>query len=354
MRILQESLKDNFLKLRVDNLDDLWIMSKILDMNDILSGDTSRITKKSDEQEGKRKKVFLKIIVEKIDFEKHVDVLRVMGTITESANTDITNGSYHTFSISPNDTIGITKEFKKWQIDRIKESVATTSLPKVLLCAADYGEAYIAVLHEFGLKEVTDINRTISGKKKENLKVHEKDKDDFLIELAKALENVSENQKLNNIIIGSMGFFSENFDKALEKFPSLRKKITFVKISSTGKSGVNEIIKRGAVESVVKGSRVNQETEIIERFLVEVAREGLAAYGIEDVKEALGYGAVDVLLVPDIFIKDYKEHGKYDELDELMQNAEKQGARVMMISSEHEAGEQLSKMGIAALLRFKV
>ena len=97
-----------------------------------------------------------------------------------------------------------------------------------------------------------------------------------------------------------------------------------------------------------------KETQLIERFFAELSKDGLAVYGSEDVKEAIGYGAVETLLVPDTLLQESKESGEYDALDTMMQDAEKQGANIMIISSEHEAGERISKIGIAAILRYKI
>lgn len=355
MKILTLDKKNNFIKLKIDNMDDLWILSRVIDVEDKISGETFRSIKKTAEQEAVRKKIYIKIIVEKIDFNKDSYNLRLLGTITESENTDVPNGSHHTITITPGTTVGIAKkEFKKWQIERIEDAVAASKRPKVLLCAADYGEAHIAVIQEFGIKHLTEISKTIPGKKKETLKLHEKGKEDFLIELAKTLEDILKSQKLKNVIIGSTGFFNESMSKTLEKFKDLKKKVAFVTISSSGKTGINEIIKRGAVEKIVKGSRITFESMIVEKFFEEVAKDGLAVYGNQDVKEAISYGAVETLLVPDLTIQDSKESGKYKELEDIMISAEKQGAKVIIISSEHESGERISKMGVAAILRFKI
>lgn len=73
MKILIYDLKNNFVKIKIDNLDDLWILSKVIEAGDVVSGETTRAVKKTEEQEGKRKKMFIRIIVEKVDFQKHVD-----------------------------------------------------------------------------------------------------------------------------------------------------------------------------------------------------------------------------------------------------------------------------------------
>jgi len=57
MKIIFEDKKEGILKLKVDTLDDIWILSRIIDKNDEIESETTRIVKKTDEQEGKRKKL---------------------------------------------------------------------------------------------------------------------------------------------------------------------------------------------------------------------------------------------------------------------------------------------------------
>jgi stalled ribosome rescue protein Dom34 len=105
----------------------------------------------------------------------------------------------------------------------------------------------------------------------------------------------------------------------------------------------------------MKGSRVQEETMLIQSFFEHVSKDdGLAVYGTGEVKKAVDFGAVETLLVSDTLISRYREKGNFSELDQLMKDAEKNKARIRIISDEHEAGERFSKMEIAALLRFKI
>lgn len=355
MKILKQDLKNNLIKVQVDNLDDLWILSRIIDPNDIVGAETTRITKKSEEQEGKRKKIFVKLLVEKIEFKKQGDSLRVLGTIEDSSNPDVPHGEYHTITLNPSDKIEISKDFQKWHLERLKDAQEASKRPKVLLCAADYGDAHFAVLREFGVEHTTELSKNMPGKKKEAKKEYDKSRADFMTELAKMLEEISQAQKIDTIVVGGMGFFNENFKKVIDKNPALKKKIALIKISSTGKTGITEIVKRGAVSKVMKGSRVQEETELVDKFFEHISKDdNLAVYGTGDVRKAVDFGAVDTLLVSDTLIGKYREGGNFEELDSMMQDAEKGKARIIIISDEHEAGEMFSKMEIAAILRFPI
>lgn len=352
MKILKQDGKEGIIKLKIDTLDDIWILSRIIGKNDIVSGETTRAVKKSEEQEAKRIRMHITLDVQKTEFTKNI--IRILGTIVKSSNPEVSHGSFHSITVEPGDAITIKKTWQKWQIERVSDAVASTKKPRLILCAADYGDASIALLKEFGIEYITDLSKNLPGKKKETEKLYEKSRDDFLEELAKLLEETARNNKVETIVFGGTGFLPENFKNVLEKFRVLKKNISIFKISSSGKNGISELLKSGAVEKVAKDSRIGEETRIIEGFFAEVAKDGNATYGIKEVENAVTYGAVEILLVSDSYIQKLKEEDNFDKLNELMENAEKSGARVMIISEEHESGERFAEMQVGAMLRYKV
>jgi len=65
-------------------------------------------------------------------------------------------------------------------------------------------------------------------------------------------------------------------------------------------------------------------------------------------------GAIEKLVLADTMIRDAEDQQRL-KLEELMREAEKRGAKVTVISTEHEAGAKLLSLGgIAALLRFPI
>lgn len=352
MKILALDTKSDYAKLKIDNADDIWILSKILDKGDIVGAETTRIVKKEEGQEGLRKKMFVKVKAEKIEFS--ASSLRILGTIIESSNPDVPHGSFHTITAEPKDVLQLSKKFQRWQVERLKDAEEASGRPKVILCSADYGEVKLALLKEFGIEPITELNKALPGKKKETEKIYEKSRNEFLKELAGLLEEMAKTYKVNKIVFGGIGFLNENFQKILEDKPNLKNMIHMVKIYSSGESGINEIIKLGAVDAVVKNSRISEETKIVEKFFEQVSTNGLATYGMVQVKQAVDYGAVEILLVSDELISKLKESGSFEELDALMIAAEKAGTRVMIVSTEHDAGERFSKMEIGAILRYRI
>ena len=111
----------------------------------------------------------------------------------------------------------------------------------------------------------------------------------------------------------------------------------------TGKTGLHEAIKRGALKKVVENARIGEEAQAVEAFLKELEQEGDADYG-EAVKDLAELGAVEKLLIT---------QEKNREFPEIAENVEQQGGEVQIVHTDHESGERLEQFGgIAAILRY--
>ncbi|MEK6816500.1 MAG: mRNA surveillance protein Pelota, partial [Nanoarchaeota archaeon] len=83
MKVVYKNFKAGDLKVQTQNLDDLWYLSNIVDENDLVSGKTFRKIKIGQEPNVKvvKKPVFLTIQVEKVEFHKYSNSLRVSGKV---------------------------------------------------------------------------------------------------------------------------------------------------------------------------------------------------------------------------------------------------------------------------------
>ncbi|UCG95611.1 MAG: mRNA surveillance protein pelota [archaeon] len=338
MKILKKELKKGFLTLKMENPDDAWKLEGLLEEGDLVSGRTLRskeiLRGDSKERTGK-KPVFLKIKLGKKEFHDYSGRLRLTGEIVEGPEDTI--GSYHTFGLEEGTVITIEKEWKKWQLDRIKKSLVRQ--PKILACVMDEREAVFSEIGE-KIKAVAEISNPRAGKQ-----MGETDFRNYFGELISFLKGKSE--YYDKIILAGPGFAKEDLQKQIkEREPELSKEIVTETCSHTGETGIQEIIKRGAVERVGRESRISLETKLVEDFLGEIAKDGPVTYGKGETGKAVEMGAVEKLLVSE---KDVKEN------ENLMKDAEKHGAEVFVISEEHQSGQKLAKLGgVAAFLRFKV
>jgi protein pelota len=91
---------------------------------------------------------------------------------------------------------------------------------------------------------------------------------------------------------------------------------------------------------------------LVEDILTEISKNGLVAYGIEEVKKAIEFGAVKSLLILDSMMQEISNN---QELASMLNKTEDFGGKIIVIDSEFEQGKKLKGLGgIAALTRFRV
>jgi len=102
-----------------------------------------------------------------------------------------------------------------------------------------------------------------------------------------------------------------------------------------------------------KKLRVIEETEVIEEILRRLGKgEPTITYGFEDVEMAVELGAVEKLVLADIVLREASDEKRLT-IEDLMKKVEEKGGKIIVVSTEHEAGAKLVSLGgITALLRF--
>jgi len=133
MKILHQDPRTGKIKLRVDNLDDLWHIKNILNSGDIVSAVTFRREETQSDKlrsdRGEKKRMRLDIEVEKVEFHEFTDRLRILGVIVEGPQ-DL--GSYHTLNLTDGDQLTIIKEeWKDHELNRLKEAVEHSQKPVI-------------------------------------------------------------------------------------------------------------------------------------------------------------------------------------------------------------------------------
>ncbi len=353
MKLLKQDFKHGIIKLQVENLDDLWYLSTIIEPKDLVSASTVRKIKlgKGEERKPqlKTRKVFLKLEVEKVEFHETTDALRILGVIKEGPE-DIPLGSHHTFNIEVNNIITVQKEkWLRYQKEKLIEA-SKVETPKILMVVFDREQAFFALLKKYGYQLLSEISGEVI-KKGEPSKAKVKN---FYFEIIEQIEDYVKRYKIERIIVSSPAFWKEEFMKNL-KDENLRKKITTATCSSVDKTAFNEILKRTETQAVLKQDRISKELNLAEQLLFEISREGLAAYGFDETKQAAEAGAIKTLLVTDRLIKKMREKGEFDKLDKIMKLVDKSKANIHIICSDNDAGKKLDGLGgIAAILRFKI
>jgi len=346
MKIIHKELDKGIIKLKVDNADDLWHLSHIIGNGDILYGKTYRKEmKKNDKlrsEKLERVPVNLEIKTEKIEFSKDVMRLRVTGVITQGEEA----GSYHTFNIEDNSIITITKSWRNHQLERIERAVKDTLTPKVLIVCIEEGDSDFGVITQYGVDFPLSVSKSIAGK--HEVSSRDKDKREFFGETAIKIIEFIDKYNLKNIIVAGPGFYKDEFMNYIKEFqPGISANILTENVSTGGRAGVYECIKRGMVEKAQKDLRVSLETNVVETLFQAILKnEGV--YGLKAIEKALEYGAIDKILIVDKLLKN-------TEFEVITEKSRDQRATIYVISSEHDAGKKLEGIGgIGATLRFKI
>jgi peptide chain release factor subunit 1 len=201
---------------------------------------------------------------------------------------------------------------------------------------------------------------------------------------------------LKGLIVGGPGPTKNEFLEGDYLHYELKGKvIAVVDTSYVEEQGVKEVVAKA--QEILRNVRYVQERQLVQTLLREVGKEnGLAAYGVDEVRKLMKAGVVETLLLseglnlleatvkcpscgyvekhlvkPADLVKFKGETAQRDcpkcgfqglQAEErelvnvLMEEAEQAGMNVEMISPAHEEGEMLLKSfgGIAALLKYKV
>jgi protein pelota len=348
MKILLKNLKAGILKIKVENLDDLWYLSQTIETGDHIKGLTIRKLKLGGEEDRKRaivhKKVVLEISAEKVEFD---DGLRASGKITAGPE-DITHGSYHTFNIEPGTEIRITKNWPVYQLKRLEEAVKSKG-PQILIVAMDREHATIALLKRSGVRILTQFSGNVH--KKGDPSSDSISGRSFYSQLNEALKDYITRYSVGKVIVGSPAFFKEDFIKEADK--EIKAKTILATCHDSGKNGVQEILRRPELKKALEEDRISQEIALVEQLLENISKARLSAYGLLEVEKSINAGSVNSVIVTEGLIRKMREDGSYNRLDSMLKNAEALKTKVHIISSEHDGGSKLDGLGgIGAILRY--
>jgi protein pelota len=347
MNISNSNFKKGIVKIRIDDPDDLWYLSHLIDPGDFVTAKTTRKIKIGDSENATvtKKTITLKIEAETIELGD--GLVRINGKISQGPE-DIPRGSYHSISVEEGSDLTLEKAtWLSFQKQRLKE--ATERKFSYLLCLFDREEALFALTKKSGYEILTTLKGQVA-KKSRDVQITK----DFYQEIIKALEVYLGRLNPERIIVASPAFYKDDLLKKITN-SELKGKIVLAICSDISETSLDEVMKRPELATTLKFSRAREEKMLVDELLGEIKKEGLATYGWTDVRKAVDAGAVSKFLLSDQFIKKKREVGKYLEVDEKMKHVDHLQAEIHIISSESEAGKKLDGLGgVAALLRYKL
>lgn len=325
MKLLEISKKERIVAIPEDE-EDLMAILFLLEKGAKIGGTTLRVKtiKKGDEiLKGDREKVFLKIEVEKAQFDgKRV---RVLGRIVEGM--DI--GKYHSMEIEVGKKVEIEKEFKEFEIERLKRLKNKIKPRKVLICLLDDEESYFGILNH-KLKIIKRVWRRKRGLEKGKGPSLE----EFFKEVAANIKKIFEENKCQACIVASPGFYKEEVAKLLDF------KVYLDGVSYANPSGFRELLSRESVKKVAKDAKISKEAKSVEEFFEILSKdESKVCIGREDILNNLQ--RLKKVIVCDNAIKENKD---------LLEEAFKRNVEIEIIDSSQEPGKRiLGLKGIVGL-----
>ena len=348
MKIIFKDLKHGEIKLLPENLDDIWHLYNIIEIDDLVRAITFRTTEddKDDKirsKKSEKKRMKLGITVSEVKFHEFSDRLRIHGTIVEGTQ-DL--GAYHTLNIT-GDSIEplsiVKKNWKYYQLKRIDEAVEQRNEPVVTFVSLDEDTATIAVLHQSGIQYIADVSSKRSGKMYDSPDTV----NSYFGEIISILKTTSKTS-VDLVVVGP-GFTREHFIKhGREKNPELFTKYYAHSTGHASMNGIQEAIKTGIVKQITQENRVVFETEQVEKLFEEIRKNGLATYGLIEAEQALNSGAVERLLITDKVSRTKKG-------EKLLDIAKQNNSSFTIINTMHDAGKKIDGIGgVGALLRYKI
>lgn len=344
MKILKKNMKEGEVTINITATEDLWYLSHIVEIGDIISGSTERKIKIGSDERAKavRKRVFLKIKTEKTEYTPETNSLRILGKITEGPE-DVPLGDHHSFNLEINDKITIKKpEWTYYELEKLEQS--TKQKNKIIIVVFDREEATFATLTNTGYDILTKIKGDIQKKQHE-----EQHKGEFYKEIKNQLQDYVTRLDIKQIIIASPAFWKEYLIKELPE--PLKKITTQVTVSSGDESSLQEIMKHTELKKILENEATAKEMQAIEEIL-EAIRKDKACYGYTDSKNKTESGQTKKILVSENLLKEMKQKGTYKEIDALLRNAEALRTEIIILSGKESQKKLDGLGGIAGLLRW--
>ncbi|MFX1582845.1 MAG: mRNA surveillance protein pelota [Promethearchaeota archaeon] len=361
MKIVAKRLKTGKIVVVPEDMDDLWHLYNVILPGDQVAARTVRrvrrdIDDSSRPDKGERRSMFIRLSVEEVSLHKYSNRLRVKGKILEGPEDFVSTGTYHTINVEPGLKVEIVKE--RWPnilLKRIQEAT-TRKGQRLIVIAVEENQASIGIIDDSGIEVRVEIHGTARGKYGKYVQTAETMDQMFAgiaLQLRELLEQLPENTRI--VIVGPGSTKEKLADFITNKVPKSKGRIHLEHVSTGTVTGIYEALNRGIVERIASEIRLTQEIRLMDELMTHLGKNtGKAAYGWEEIKRAVQFGAIETLLVLDKLFRE-AEPGFRRELENVMRQVEKQAGSLEIFSREHQAGKQLEGLGgLAAILRFRL
>ena len=315
--MFQISKKNNSYKIKINSLNDLFVLSQILNTKNKIFGSDNRKVKIGNKQITKT--FFFEIEILKVNFEN--EVLKVSGKILNE-NEFIQIGQHHTINYSVNDTIKFErKKFLNFEKNIFQKSLLSKKdLNLLILFDKD-----ILIIFEFSQNNYKFLfEKNNLGSKKNYIEINEEEEKYNLIKnyLKKDYSNI---------------FFVSNFNynSKLKKYCNMEK-IKILNHKQIDKSEIENIINSINLSDY----EINNEKKIVDLFLENLGKNKKYSIGENEIE----ISKIEILILTTKFF-DNKKNENYKKFYNFLEKIEKQNKKIMIVKSKNKSGKIIEGFG---------
>lgn len=337
-----------------EDLDDLFTLRRIIEINDTIITDTTRSIKQKSEfsrpDKGERVKIRILLRIETIKFDGTVDRIRIGGTILNSDNQLVPKGVHHSISIKVDDMIILEKkQWKKIQADILKNSGNDTIY---LLISIDTQEAAIALVTGTHVKILPNIYSGQSGKRFQGSRMINSNIESFFEEILLGIRSVTNlHAQKQMLILFGPGETKRRFFNFLAK--EFNEKITVLEgIDVAGEDGIFVSLRSTSLKELLKASKIGIVSSMLDKLIYLIhSNDPKYAIGVNEVRNAVDNKSIESLIYSNSILE------KLDEVEfiDLLNSTEAVGAKIYGVDASTDIGLRVSSLGgIVGLLRFAI
>ena len=281
-----------------EDLDDLFTLRRIIEINDTIITDTTRSIKQKSEfsrpDKGERVKIRILLRIETIKFDGTVDRIRIGGTILNSDNQLVPKGVHHSISIKVDDMIILEKkQWKKIQADILKNSGNDTIY---LLISIDTQEAAIALVTGTHVKILPNIYSGQSGKRFQGSRRINANIESFFEEILLGIRSVTNlHAQKQMLILFGPGETKRRFFNFLAK--EFNEKITVLEgIDVAGEDGIFVSLRSTSLKELLKASKIGIVSSMLDKLIYLIhSDDPKYAIGVNEVRNAVNNKSIESL-----------------------------------------------------------
>lgn len=356
MKFTKSKDSENRILIVLEEPDDLFSLRRVIEIDDSIIADTTRVLKQDKEHsrpdKGERIKIRVVLRVEKIGFDGAIDRMKISGTIIASNNENIPKGLHHSINVKIGDTIILEKS--DWSENYIKILTKSALEFKYILVSIDSQEASIARLIGTNLKITPNIYSGKSGKRYTTDQKSDSSTRNYFESIRTGLDTYLEEQGLKLVIFGPGETKRKLINYLKEKNESYQNiDIRIVEgIEASGEDGIFVFLRSQFMRDLMIDSKIGTVSSILDNIMRQVSKgESKFALGFKEISYAHSINALDSLVYSDKVFAEINETEFIRFLNELENN----NVKIFATDSTTDMGLRVSSLGgVVALLRYQI